>query len=258
MSSENRYDLIAIGAHPDDVEVGTGGVLLKTAQMGYRTGIIYLTKGEMGTGGTPEIRARESLAAAQIMKTDLLETLDLGDTKLVDTPENRNIVAGLIRKYQPTLLLAPWPRGGHGKRASHADHLAAGSIAVNACNYATFKKLPIAGEPFHVSALFHYFLPVEESPTFVVDITEQFDGWIAALSAHESQFLNPQKPKAPDYLWSLETMARNYGNMISVKYGQGFKIGEPMAIEDLFCLANGERAHCRRTLAYNSSTRRTE
>ena len=116
MSSENRYDLIAIGAHPDDVEVGTGGVLLKMAQMGYRTGIIYLTKGEMGTGGTPEIRARESLTAAQIMKTDLLETLDLGDTKLVDTPENRNIVAELIRKYQPTLLLAPWPRGGHGKR----------------------------------------------------------------------------------------------------------------------------------------------
>jgi bacillithiol biosynthesis deacetylase BshB1 len=258
MSSENRYDLIAVGAHPDDVEVGTGGVLLKMAQMGYRTGIIYLTKGEMGTGGTPEIRARESLTAAQIMKSDLLETLDLGDTKLVDTPENRNIVAGLIRKYQPTLLLAPWPRGGHGKRASHADHLAASSIAMNACYYATFKKLPIAGEPFHVSALFHYFLPVEESPTFVVDITEQFDGWIAALSAHESQFLNPEKPKTRDYLWNLETMARNYGNMIGVKYGQGFKIGEPMAIDDLFCLVKGERAHCRRTLAYNPATRRME
>ena len=258
MSSENRYDLIAVGAHPDDVEVGTGGALLKMAQLGYRTGIIYLTKGEMGTGGTPEIRGRESLTAAQIMKTDLLETLDLGDTKLVDTPENRNIVAGLIRKYQPTLLLAPWPRGGHGKRASHADHLAAGSIAVNACNYATFRKLPIAGEPFYVSALFHYFLPVEEPPTFVVDITEQFDGWIAALSAHESQFLNPEKPKTRDYLWNLESMARNYGNMIGAKYGQGFKIGEPMAIEDLFCLASGERAHCRRSPAYNPTTRRME
>lgn len=252
MSSENRYDLIAVGAHPDDVEVGTGGVLLKMAQMGYRSGIIYLTKGEMGTGGTPEIRARESLTAAQIMRSDLLETLDLGDTKLVDTPENRNIVAGLIRKYRPTLLLAPWPRG------AHADHLAAGSIAVNACYYATFKKLPISGEPFHVSALFHYFLPVEESPTFVVDITEQYDGWIAALSAHESQFLNPEKPKTRDYLWNLETMARNYGTMIGVKYGQGFKIGEPLAIDDLFCLVKGERAHCRRTLAYNPATRRME
>lgn len=258
MDIDKGYDVISIGAHPDDVEVGTGGVLLKMAQMGYRTGIIYLTQGEMGTGGTPEIRARESQTAARIMQSDLLETLDLGDTRLSDTPENRYVVAELIRKYRPTLLLAPWPRGGHGKRASHADHLAAGSIVTNACYYATFRKLPISGEPFHVSALFHYFLPVEEPPTFVVDITEQFDGWIEALKAHESQFLNPDKPKTRDYLWNLETMARNYGSLIGVKYGQGFKIGEPMAIEDPFCLVNGNRAHCRRTMSYNPATRRME
>ncbi len=242
MSEDSQYDLIAVGAHPDDVEVGTGGVLLKMAQAGYRTGIIYLTKGEMGTGGTPEIRAGEALAAAQILKTDLLETLDLGDTRLMDSPDSRNTVAALLRKYRPKIVLAPWPRGGHGKRASHADHLAAGNIVVNACNYATLRKLPISGEPFRVPALFHFFLPLEETPTFVVDITKQFDGWIAALSAHESQFLNPDKPRTPDYLWSLETMARSYGSMIGVKYGQGFKIGEPLGIDDLFCLLSGERA----------------
>jgi N-acetylglucosamine malate deacetylase 1 len=258
MTTDKSYDIISIGAHPDDVEVGTGGVLLKMSEMGYRTGIIYLTQGEMGTGGTPEIRANEAKKAAEIMKSDLLETLNLGDTRLIDTPENRYLVAELIRKYRPSVLLAPWPRGGHGKRASHADHLAAGNIATNACYYATFKKLPIAGEPFHVLSLFHYFLPVEEPPTFVVDITAQFDGWVAALKAHESQFLNPDKPKTRDYLWNLETMARNYGTMIGVKYGQGFKTGEPMAIEDIMCLVNGERAHCRRTFAYNPLTRRRE
>lgn len=236
MSDEHLYDLISIGAHPDDVEVGTGGVLLKMAQAGFKTGIIYLTRGEMGTGGTPAVRADEALKAAQILQTDLLETLDFGDTKVVDTPEHRNIVAALIRKYRPRVLLAPWNKGGHGKRGAHPDHLAAGNIVMNACYYATFKKLPIEGEPYAVPALFHYFLPVEEPPTFVIDITEQFDGFIAALKAHESQFLNPDKPKTRDYIWSLESMARAYGNMIGVKYGQGFKIGEPMRINNIFNL----------------------
>lgn len=258
MTIDNHYDLIAIGAHPDDVEVGAGGVLLKMSQLGYRTGIVYLTRGEMGTGGTPEIRAAEALAAAKILQTDLLETLDLGDTRLTDAPENRYQIAQLIRKYQPTIILAPWPRGGHGKRASHADHLAAGNIVINACNYATFKKLPIDGVPFQVPALFHFFLPSGEAPTFVVDITEQFDSWIAALKAHESQFLNPDKPTDRDYLWNLETMARGFGSLIGCRYGQGFKIGEPMAIEDIFCLIKGKREHCRRTLTYNPASKKME
>ncbi len=233
MRTDHGYDVISIGAHPDDVEVGTGGVLLRMAQQGYRVGIIYLTKGEMGTGGTPEIRAQEALKAAQILKADLLATLDFGDTKVVDTPEHRYVVAELIRKYRPRILLAPWMRGGHGKRGSHADHLAAGNIVTNACYYATFKKLPIKGDPYPVPALFHYFLPLEDPPTFVVDITDQFDDWMAALKAHASQFLNPEKMKHRDYIWNLETMARNYGNMIGVKYGQGFKIGEPLRVSDL-------------------------
>lgn len=234
--NDHIYDLISIGAHPDDVEVGTGGVLLKMSQAGHKVGIIYLTRGEMGTGGTPAVRADEAHRAAQILGADLLETLDFGDTKVMDTPKDRNIVAELIRKYRPRVLLAPWNRGGHGKRGSHPDHLAAGNIVMNACYYATFKKLPIAGEPYAVPALFHYFLPVEEPPTFVVDITDQFDGFIAALKAHESQFLNPEKSRARDYIWSLESMARAYGNMIGVKYGQGFKIGEPLNISNIFNL----------------------
>lgn len=249
MPDSNRYDLISIGAHPDDVEVGTGGVLLKMKQMGYSTGIIYLTKGEMGTGGTPEIRAREASRAAEILQADLLETLDFGDTRVQDSPDNRYKIAELIREYRPSVILAPWMRGGHGKRASHADHLAAGSIITNACFYSALRKLPIQGEPYQVPALFHYFLPVEEPPTFVVDITDQFDGWVAALKAHESQFLNPDKPFARDYIWSLETMARSFGSMIGVKYGQGFRIGEPLRIEDLFCLVKGGPKFCGRLQA---------
>jgi bacillithiol biosynthesis deacetylase BshB1 len=233
-----KYDIISIGAHPDDVEVGTGGVLIKLKEYGYRTGIIYLTKGEMGTGGTPEIRAEEARKAAEILGADLLETLDWGDTKLTDQPEYRYRLVAMLRKYRPDIVLAPWVSGGHGKRQSHPDHLAAGQITTNSIYYATFKKLPIEGEIHRVKALFHYFLPVEEAPTFVVDISDQFERWMEALKAHASQFLNPEKSR--NYLWSLETMARSFGGMIGVKYGQAFKIGEPLKIQDLFCLIRGK------------------
>ena len=238
MNMNDKYDIISIGAHPDDVEVGTGGVLIKMAEYGYRTGLIYLTKGEMGTGGTPEIRAAEAKRAAEIMGADLLETLDWGDTRLEDKPEYRYQMAALLRKYRPDIVLAPWHQGGHGKRQSHPDHLAAGQIVVNSIYYATFKKLPVEGEIHRVKGLYHYFLPPEVAPTFVVDITDQFERWREALKAHQSQFMNPEKSR--DYLWSLETLARSFGGMVGVKYGQGFRIGEPLKIMDPFCLIKGD------------------
>jgi len=234
MSKYPKVDLMAIGAHPDDVEVGCGGLLIKMAQRGYRTGIVYLTRGEMGTGGTPEIREQEAQNAADILGAKILATLDCGDCRVADTYENRLAVAQLLRCHQPKIVLAPYWQGGHGKRQSHPDHLATGQIVINAANFATFKKLPIEGDPFRIKGLFHYFLPPEVSPTFVVDITEQFDKWMDALKAHKSQFLNPAKDR--DYLWSLESMARSYGGIIGVKYGQGYVIGEPLRIEDIFCL----------------------
>lgn len=240
MTNIDRYDLISIGAHPDDVEVGTGGVLIKMAARGFRTGIVYLTRGEMGTGGDPETRAREAQASAAIMRADLLETLDLGDTRLVDSPDNRTLVAGLLRKYRPRVVLAPWPHGGYGQRQSHADHLACGRIVMNARYYAGFGKLPVVGEPYRVPGLFFYFLPHDESPSFVVDISDHFEDWIASLSAHRSQFLNPEKKNGRDYLWHLETMARWYGSLVGCRYGQAFKSGEPLRAENLFCLVRSD------------------
>jgi len=232
-----KYDIISIGAHPDDVEVGTGGVLIRLADYGYRTGIIYLTGGEMGTGGSPEIRAEEARNAAKIMGADLLESVDWGDTRLEDKPEYRYRLAEMLRRYRPEIVLAPWVSGGHGKRQSHPDHLAAGRIVTNSIYYATFKKLPIKGEIHRVKGLYHYFLPPEVAPTFVVDITEQYERWMDCLKAHKSQFMNPEKSR--DYLWSLETLARSFGAMVGIKYGQGFRIGEPLRIMDPFCLIRG-------------------
>ncbi|SYZ74684.1 putative Uncharacterized deacetylase YpjG [Candidatus Zixiibacteriota bacterium] len=234
MSNNQKYDLVSIGAHPDDVEVGTGGVLIDLNKKGYRTGIVYLTAGEMGTGGTAEIRAEEAKNAARVLGSDLIHTYDWGDTKLFDTYERRIELATLIRKHRPEIVLAPYPHVGHGKRQSHPDHVACGEIVINAVNYATLKKMPIEGEPHIVKRVFHYFLPPGLSPSFVVDITAHFERWIEALKCHRSQFLNPEKSR--DYIWSLESLARSFGSQAGCRYGQGFYHIEPMRITDLFDL----------------------
>lgn len=234
MAESKKYDLISIGAHPDDIEVGTGGVLISLNEKGFKTGIVYLTAGEMGTGGTPEIRAEEALKAAGVLGSDLIKTFDWGDCRLFDSYERRIELASLIRKHRPRIILTPYPLAGHGKRQSHPDHVAAGLITINAANYATLKKMPIEGDPHRVDRIFHYFLPPGMAPNFVVDITPYFDRWIEALKCHESQFLNPEKSR--DYIWSLESLARSFGSQAGCKYGQGFYNVEPIKIADLFDL----------------------
>lgn len=229
------YDLLSIGAHPDDVEVGTGGVLIDLNRRGYKCGLVILTQGEMGTGGTPEIRAQEVKDAAKILGADIIETFDWGDTRLEDSYEKRLEIARLIRQTKPKIILAPYPHVGHGRRQSHPDHVASGVIAINAANLAALKKVDIPGEPHLVTRIFHYFLPPGVTPNFVVDITPHYDQWIAALSAHRSQFLNPEKSR--DYIENLTAMARSFGMQARCKYGQGFYAVEPVLVKDIMTLS---------------------
>ena len=235
MNDETKYDLISIGAHPDDVEVGTGGVLIDLHERGYKCGIVILTRGEMGTGGTPEIREKEVKEAARILGADILATFDWGDTRLEDSYDKRLEVARIIRGARPRIILSPYPHVGHGRRQSHPDHVASGIISINAASLAALKKADLPGEPHLVTRIFNYFLPPQVYPNFVVDITPHFDRWIEALSAHRSQFLNPEKSK--DYIDSLTTMARSFGNQARCKYGQGFYAVEPILVGDVMTLA---------------------
>ena len=239
MDTESQvYDLLSIGAHPDDVEVGTGGVLIDLHKRGAKTGIVILTEGEMGTGGNAEIRASEIERAAEILGTDVVATFDWGDTRLEDSYEHRLALAAVIRRCRPRIILAPYPHVGHGRRQSHPDHVAAGLIAINAASLASLKKADLSGEPHLVTRIFHYFLPPGVTPNFVVDITPHFDRWIEALSAHESQFLNPEKSR--DYIESLAAMARSYGQQARCKYGQGFYAVEPVLVENILTLGEGD------------------
>jgi N-acetylglucosamine malate deacetylase 1 len=230
------YDLISIGAHPDDIEVGTGGVLINLAKHGYRCGIVIMTQGEMGTGGTAEIRADEVKDAAGILGVDIIKTFDWGDTKLEDTYDKRLALAQIIRQTKPRIILAPYPHVGHGRRQSHPDHVAAGVISINATNLASLKKVELEDAPHLVTRIFHYFLPPGVTPNFVVDITPYFEQWIAALSAHRSQFLNPEKSR--DYIEQLTAMARSFGLQARCTYGQGFYAVEPVLVNDIMVLAN--------------------
>ncbi|HOP06269.1 MAG TPA: PIG-L family deacetylase [candidate division Zixibacteria bacterium] len=235
MSETNgTYDLVSIGAHPDDVEVGTGGVLIDLAERGYRCGIVIMTQGEMGTGGTAEIRAHEVKAAAAVLQADIIRVFDWGDTRLEDSYQKRLDLAQVIRDTRPKIILAPYPHVGHGRRQSHPDHVASGVITINAANLASLKKADLKGDPHLVTRIFHYFLPPRVVPNFVVDITPHFERWIEALKAHESQFLNPEKSK--DYIESITAQSRSFGLQAGCKYGQGFYAVEPIKVGDIMSL----------------------
>lgn len=233
--SKPDYDLIAIGPHPDDVEVGCAGVLIDAASRGKKVGIVILTQGEMGTGGTPEIRTQELKEAAAIMGVDIIANLNWGDTKVFDTHERRLELGAIIRKARPRIILTPYPRVGHGRAQSHADHVACGEITVNAAFLSSLKKADISGEPYQPHRIYHYFLPHGVVPTFIVDITPHFEKYIAALAAHRSQFLNPEKKL--DYTDLLTTRARSYGLQAGCKYGQGFAAIDPVVVKDITTIA---------------------
>jgi len=233
--AQRNYDLLSVGAHPDDIEVGTGGVLIDLHKRGYKCGVVILTEGEMGTGGTAEVRAEEVRQAADILGVDIVRTFDWGDTRLQDSYDNRLALAEIIRATKPRIVLTPYPHVGHGRRQSHPDHVAAGIITINAVHLASLKKADLPGDPHLVTRIFHYFLPPKVQPNFIIDITAHFEQWIEALSAHRSQFLNPEKSK--NYIESLIATARSFGLLGRCQYGQGFYAIEPILVGDIMTLA---------------------
>jgi bacillithiol biosynthesis deacetylase BshB1 len=229
-----QVDILAFGPHPDDAEIGAGAVLRKMKSLGHRTGIIDMTSGDMGWG-TPEIRLAECEAAAKILQLDARECLDLGDCRIEDTFENRCKVAGVIRKYQPQIILAPYYNLPIGRGLGHNDHYKTGQIVSNAYNLSHLKKAPVPGEPHQAKAIYYYFLPLGTPPTFVVDITDQFDEWMEALDCHVSQFHNTERPRPqelPTVREVFESYARYWGWQAGVKYAQAFLSTAPLRVSD--------------------------
>ena len=180
--NDYRTDILAIAAHRDDVEQTCGGTLLKMAERGYRTAILDLTQGEMGTRGSVEDRAREADEAARILKAGWREALDIPDGRVENTYDNRLKVARVIRQLRPRVLILPY------WQARHPDHATASVLGYEATFLAGLAKLDLAAPPHRPFKIIYASLYADVRPTFVVDISAQFETRFASLMAYRSQY----------------------------------------------------------------------
>jgi bacillithiol biosynthesis deacetylase BshB1 len=229
-----KLDALAFGAHPDDVELGCAGTLLKLSQQGYSTGIVDLTEGEMASRGTVEQRHKESAEAAKILGSQQRENLKMPDANILKNETNRDKIIQAVRKYRPTIVFAPYPDD------RHPDHIHASNLITEGCFYAGLKKI-LPDIPHHrPHKVVYYMLTYEFVPTFVVDISEQFEGKMNALKTYRSQFYNPDWPGTKTFVsskWFMEALefrARHFGWQAGVKYGEPFHIRELIALDDPF------------------------
>src|SRR3954468_8486932 len=238
----SALDILAIAAHRDDVEQTCGGTLLKMAALGHRTGILDLTRGEMGTRGTAEDREREAADAARILRVSWREALDIPDGRVENTWENRLKVARVIRQTRPRVVILPYWEG------RHPDHYTASKLGYEACFLAGLAKLAISSQPSAVSSktpaphrpfkIIYATLYHDVRPTFVVDITEHFEARLESLMAYKSQFSDQEAgkeifPARAEIRARVESMARFYGAFAGVTYAEPFLQKEVGLVEDV-------------------------
>lgn len=233
-------DILAFGAHPDDVEISVAGTIIKHIQHGYSAGVIDLTRGELGTRGDADIRALEASAAAKSMGLSARENLEISDGFVEVNRENKMKVIEVLRKYRPKVILMPF------ERDRHPDHGACGRLVRESCFLSGLKKLDTGQEPYRPTQIFNYFLSWEFEFSFVVDITDHFEAKMEAIKCHASQFHRPggeDEPQTilsrPDFFQFIETRARYYGRRIGVDFGEPFFSPGVMKANDLTKLKTG-------------------
>ncbi len=242
-------DILAIAAHRDDVEQTCGGTVLKAAQRGQPTGILDLTQGEMGTRGTAEDRAREADDAAKFLGVSWRRALDIPDGRVENTWENRLRVASVIRETRPRVVILPYWKG------RHPDHYTASVLGYEACFLAGLAKLGISGQgsvaskskgseslpPHRPFKIVYATLYYDIRPSFVVDISAQFEAKFASILAYKSQFSDQEAgrdlfPAHAEIRSRVEAMARFYGMLGGVTYAEPFLQKEVGLVEDLLAI----------------------
>ncbi|MFI5089823.1 MAG: bacillithiol biosynthesis deacetylase BshB1 [Terriglobales bacterium] len=225
--------ILAIAAHRDDVEQTCGGTLLKMAERGHPTGILDLTQGEMGTRGTSEDRACEAEEAARILRVGWRRALDIPDGRVENTWENRLKIARVIRETRPQVVVLPYWQG------RHPDHYTASVVGYEACFLAGLAKLEVDGlAPHRPFKIVYATLYYDVRPTFVVDISEQFEARLESILAYKSQFTDQEAgkglfPAQAEIRERVEAMARFYGLLAGVKYAEPFVQKEVGLVDDL-------------------------
>jgi len=228
-------DILAIAAHPDDVEQTCGGTLLKMAQTGYRTGVLDLTAGEMGTRGDPAVRLEEAETAAKHLLLAWRGNLRLPDARLENTLAVRLSLMSEIRRRRPRVVILPYWEG------RHPDHYRAAEIGYEACFLAGVRKLDEASEPHRPFKVLYSSAYAHVTPSFVVDISAQFERRMAALLSYQSQYgrqgdAGDLFPDPEEIRERLAAVARFYGNLIGVRYGEPFVVKETLRVDDVVAL----------------------
>jgi bacillithiol biosynthesis deacetylase BshB1 len=229
---DRPLDVLAIAAHPDDVEQTCGGTLIRMAALGYRTGVLDLTAGDMGTRGTSEIRLEEAEGAAGRMNLAWRGNMRLPDARLENTISVRMSLAGELRILKPRVVILPYWEG------RHPDHYRASEIGYESCFLAGLRKLDDATEPHRPSKILYSSSYANVTPSFVVDVTNQFEQRMSALFSYKSQYGEVSTdahlfPNQQEIRERLAAVSRFYGNLIGVKYGEPFVIKEMMRVDDI-------------------------
>lgn len=229
-----QLDVLAIAAHPDDVELSVGGTLIKLAEMGYRTGILDMTRGEAGTRGTPEIRSQEATQAAEILGVAVRENLELPDAHIWPNEDSRVKLVRMLRTLRPRILFTQYWDD------PHPDHAHTAQLVREAMHIAGLAKYDSeAGqERWRPNCVAHFLFPRTVAPTFIVDISGQSERKWNAVKAHASQFFNPSSNEPQSrvstqaFLREVEARDRYFGALIGAEHGEAFFVREALNVND--------------------------
>ena len=235
-----KLDILAFGAHPDDVELGAGATVAKEIASGKKVGIVDLTRGELGTRGSAEIRDKEALAAAKILGISVRENLEYADGFFVNDKEHQLGIIKMVRKYRPEIVLC------NAIDDRHIDHGKGSNLVSNACFLSGLVKIDTKldgddawQEPWRPKLVYHYLQWKNIDPDFVVDVSGFIEKKVEAILAYSSQFFDPKsdEPETPisskNFIDSVNYRARDLGRMIGVEYAEGFTVERFVAVDKL-------------------------
>jgi bacillithiol biosynthesis deacetylase BshB1 len=232
-----RLDALFFGAHPDDIELTSGGLAALLASHGHAVGLVDLTRGEAGTRGTPQDRAREAESAARALGVDTRRNLGLVDTGLDGNDRSQlSAVVACLREHRPSLVVAP------ERHDPHPDHVEASRLVARACHFAGLSRFAAPGEAFRPDRLLFALYRSLRRPHLIVDITPVWERRVRALAEHRSQ-IEAEGPStyltAPGFLAEVESRARLHGAAIGTLFGEGYRTAGPLAVKDARGLLGG-------------------
>jgi N-acetylglucosamine malate deacetylase 1 len=232
-------DLLFVSAHPDDTELLCGGTIVKSVRDGLRVGMIDLTRGEMGTRGTPATRKREAMASARILGATFREQLDFQDGGLKTGREQELELIDVIRRAKPRVVFTAWPDD------RHPDHSRAGTIVTSAAFYAGLKSIETEFAAHRPQVCVYYLMNYMVHPTFVVDVSKHWKQKMRSIAAFKSQFHDPKSKEPmtfiarPEFLDLIEARGVHFGALIGAKYGEAYVTKQPPKVDDVIAAYSG-------------------